>query len=82
MYSLNKYLLDMESTYKLPFQEAISGGGAAGVMYACNKVNGIPSVANKQLHALLESFGFNGYRTTDGDGINAMNTVGRQNYTR
>ena len=30
---------------------------------------------------MLQSWGFNGYRTTDGDGINGMNTPSRQNYT-
>ena len=45
----------MESTYKLPFQEAISRGGAAGVMYACNKVNGIPSVVNNSYTRSLKA---------------------------
>eukprot|EP00039_Didymoeca_costata_P016468 m.297063 g.297063 ORF g.297063 m.297063 type:complete len:1003 (+) comp16396_c0_seq4:1603-4611(+) len=80
-FDANISLLDMESTYSQPFKKAIMGGGAAGVMYACNKVNGVPSVANPTLRKLLDSFSFDGYRTTDGDGINGMNDPGRQNYT-
>ena len=73
--------LDLESTYSQPFKRAIMRGGAAGVMYACNEVNGKPSVANPALRDMLDSWGYDGYRTTDGDGINAMNTPSRQNYT-
>ena len=72
---------DIEATYAPPFKRAIQQGGAAGVMYACNKVNGVPSVANPALHKMLQDWNFNGYRTTDGDGINGMNTPTRQNFT-
>ena len=48
---------------------------------ACNKVNGVPAVANPRLSGMLRSWGFTGYRTTDGDGINGMNEPHRQNYT-
>jgi beta-glucosidase len=73
---------DMEDTYTQPFKKAIGEGGAAGIMYACNKVNGVPAVASADLAERLRSWGFNGYRTTDGDGINGMNDPRRQNYTR
>jgi beta-glucosidase len=60
---------DMEDTYTQPFKRAIQKGGAAGVMYACNMVNGVPAVASADLAGRLRSWGFTGYRTTDGGGI-------------
>ena len=73
--------LDLESTYSQPFKRAIEHGGAAGIMYACNKVNGLPSVASPMLRDMLSSWGFDGYRTTDGNGIHNMNAPTHQNYT-
>ena len=72
---------DLEDTYSVPFRHAIAEGGAAGIMYACNKVNGIPAVASRDLAARLRSWGFNGYRTTDGDGIGGISDPRRQNFT-
>ena len=45
---------------------------SAVVMYACNEVNGIPAVASADLAARLHSWGFDGYRTTDGDGVGGL----------
>eukprot|EP00040_Diaphanoeca_grandis_P026289 m.147112 g.147112 ORF g.147112 m.147112 type:complete len:1059 (-) comp30518_c0_seq1:206-3382(-) len=73
---------DTEDMYKQPFKRAIEVGGAAGVMYACNMINGVPAVASIENANNLRSWGFTGYRTTDGDGIAGMNTPTRQNYTK
>ena len=61
---------DMEDTrsYTQPFKRAIRVGGAAGVMYAQNMVNHVPAAASADLAARLRSWGFTGYRTTDGTG--------------
>ena len=37
--------------------------------YACNMVNHIPAPASSYLRDKLSSWGFTGYRTTDGDGM-------------
>lgn len=76
---INAY--DLADSYTLPFKRAIKKGGAGGIMWACNKVNGKPAVANPEISALLRSWGFTGYRTTDGDGIGGMVAHNRQNYT-
>jgi hypothetical protein len=41
-------------------------------MYACNMVNHLPAVASPLLAGKLRSWGFTGYRTTDGDGIGGI----------
>ena len=56
---------DMADTYTQPFRRAIGRGGAAGVMYARNEVNGVPAVASADLAARLRAWGFDGYRTTE-----------------
>ena len=71
----------MEDSYTQPFKIAIEGGRAAGIMYACNKVNGVPAVASTDLATRLRSWGFTGYRTTDGGGIGHMANAQLQNYT-
>ena len=71
---------DLADTYTRPFRDSIVEGGAAGVMYACNEVNGIPAVASKDLAASLHSWGFDGYRTTDGDGVGGLYDRKRQHY--
>eukprot|EP01052_Picozoa_sp_SAG31_P048269 SAG31_NODE_10024_length_1194_cov_1.210959_1_plen_187_part_00 len=73
--------MNLEETYTQQFQRAIQKGGAAGVMYSCNMVNHMPAPASSYLAAKLRSWGFDGYRTTDGDGINGINDPHRQNYT-
>ena len=71
---------DLADTYTRPFRNAIVNGGAAGVMYACNEVNGIPAVASKDLAARLHAWSFDGYRTTDGDGVGGLYARNRQHY--
>ena len=51
-------------------------------MYACNMVDGVPAVASADIAGKLRSWGFTGYRTTDGDGINGISDPNRQNYTQ
>jgi beta-glucosidase-like glycosyl hydrolase len=77
---INDY--DMSDTYTQPHKRAIQYGGAAGIMYACNMVNKVPAVASTDLAGKLRSWGFTGYRTTDGDGIGALADPHRQNYTK
>lgn len=72
---------NLEDSYTQPFKRAIAVGGAGGVMYACNMVNGVPAVASRDLANRLRSWGFSGYRTTDGDGIGGISDPHRQNYT-
>ena len=38
--------------------------------YACNELNGVPPLASSFLNGKLESWGFDGYRTTDGGAPN------------
>jgi hypothetical protein len=45
-------------------------------------VNHVPTVASADLAGRLRSWGFTGYRTTDGDGIGGISDTNRQNYTR
>jgi len=71
---------DLADTYTRPFRRAIGLGGAAGVMYACNEVNGVPAVASSDLAAQLRSWSFDGYRTTDGDGVGGLYARNRQHY--
>jgi beta-D-xylosidase 4 len=63
---------DLEDTFTQPFKHAIIAGGAAGIMWACDKVNGVPPPASTDLRDRLRAWGFNGYRTTDGNGICGM----------
>ena len=44
-------------------------------------VNSVPAVASLDLASRLRSWGFTGYRTTDGDGIGGIADHHRQNYT-
>lgn len=63
---------DMYDTYFPAFQASIMEGGAAGVMYAANEVNGVPGCGSADLDAVLHSWGFDGYRCTDGGQIDNM----------
>jgi len=60
---------DAYDTYFAPFKAAIQVGGAAGVMYAANEFNGVPGCLSSYLLSVLESWGFDGYRCTDGGQI-------------
>ena len=62
-------LFDERDTYFRPFQTAIQKGGAAGVMYAANEYNGVPGCLSSYLREALASWGFAGYRCTDGGQI-------------
>lgn len=75
---VSKY--DLADTYTRPFRRAIIRGGAAGVMYACNEINGVPAVASADLASRLHAWGFDGYRTTDGDGVGGLYARNRQHY--
>ena len=57
---------DLTDSYLPAFKAAITAGGAAGIMYAANELNGVPCAASVQLDDLLHSWQFDGYRCTDG----------------
>jgi hypothetical protein len=59
----------MFDSYFPAFQTSIQDGGAAGVMYAANEVNGVPGCGSAYLDSVLHSWGFDGYRATDGGQI-------------
>ena len=60
---------DATDSYFPAFKRAIQDGGAAGVMYAVNDFNGVPGCLSSYLRGVLESWGFDGYRCTDGGQI-------------
>lgn len=60
---------DLAESYLPGFERAIKKGKAAGVMYSCSELNGIPAIDSGYLNAKLTSWGFDGYRTTDGGQI-------------
>ena len=60
---------DWNETYSKAFQSTIEGSEPAGIMTSYNSVNGVPSSANRKLRALLESWGFDGYTTSDSGAI-------------
>jgi beta-glucosidase-like glycosyl hydrolase len=60
---------DAADSYFPAFKRAIQDGGAAGVMYAVNDFNGVPGCLSSYLRGVLESWGFDGYRCTDGGQI-------------
>ena len=63
---------DLTDSYAPAFRRAIVQGGAAGIMYAANSVNGVPACGDATLDDLLHSWGFDGYRATDGGQISNM----------
>eukprot|EP00045_Choanoeca_perplexa_P007877 m.72413 g.72413 ORF g.72413 m.72413 type:complete len:871 (+) comp14259_c0_seq1:160-2772(+) len=71
---------DLVDTYFPGFEISINEGGARGIMYAVNEINGIPSDANVMLDNKLREWGFDGYRATDGGQIG--NIVSGHNYTQ
>lgn len=55
---ISKY--DLAATYYPGFAGAIRDGGALGIMYAVNEVNGVPSTGSSTLFQALEAMGFDG----------------------
>jgi len=58
--------------YYLPaFKACITEGNAQSIMAALNSINGVPCSANKELltHILRDEWGFDGYVTSDAEGI-------------
>ena len=71
---------DLGDSYLPVFERAIREGGAAGIMYAANELNGVPCAASTYLDGLLTTWGFDGYRCTDGGQI--INMVDGHKYAR
>lgn len=65
---------DLADSYLPIFQRAVQVGGAAGIMYAANELNGVPCAGSTLLDGALHSWGFDGYRCTDGGQIINMVT--------
>ncbi|CAI9110551.1 OLC1v1010600C1 [Oldenlandia corymbosa var. corymbosa] len=61
---------DMEETYQPPFQTCIQKAKATCLMCSYNRVNGIPSCANRDLlQKVRNGWGFKGYITSDCDAV-------------
>ncbi|XAR48573.1 Non-reducing end alpha-L-arabinofuranosidase [Bertholletia excelsa] len=72
----------MADTYQPPFRSCVEKGRASGIMCAYNKVNGVPSCADRNL--LTETarglWDFKGYITSDCDAVSILHDV--QRYAR
>ncbi|XP_052190975.1 probable beta-D-xylosidase 7 [Diospyros lotus] len=66
---------DLADTYQPPFHSCIEQGRASGIMCAYNQVNGIPNCADYNLltKTAREDWGFQGYITSDCDGVVMIN---------
>ncbi len=59
----------MADYYLRPFEAAIAGAGARGVMCSYNAVLGIPTCLSPLMRAAREAWGFEGYVTSDSDSV-------------
>jgi xylan 1,4-beta-xylosidase len=60
---------DLMDSYWPAFRDAIREGDAQGIMCSYNSVNGVPTCLDPLQKAARESWGFNGYVTSDSDSI-------------
>lgn len=62
---------DLEDTYDVPFKSCVLNGNVASVMCSYNKVNGIPTCADKNLLAgtIRGNWSLNGYIVSDCDSV-------------
>ncbi|KAH0614216.1 uncharacterized protein H6S33_006102 [Morchella sextelata] len=51
--------------FALPFRDAIQRGGALGIMFAYNTIDGSPAAFDPDLHAALNEWGFDGRIISD-----------------
>lgn len=67
----------LRETFLYPFKVSIEEGDAASVMASYNEVDGVPMHVNKQLldDVLRKEWGFRGYVTSDGDGLDRLVTA-------
>lgn len=64
----------IRENFLVPFQAAVQEGRVASVMASYNEIDGIPSHINHWLlgQVLRQEWGFNGYVTSDGDGLQML----------
>ncbi len=64
----------IRENFLLPFQAAVQEAHAGSVMASYNEIDGIPSHINHWLldHVLRQEWGFDGYITSDGDGLQML----------
>lgn len=65
---------DLEDTFNPPFQSCVADGNVASVMCSYNKVNGIPTCADKNLLAgtIRGKWNLNGYIVSDCDSVKVL----------
>ncbi|XP_076933812.1 beta-xylosidase/alpha-L-arabinofuranosidase 1-like [Bidens hawaiensis] len=65
---------DLEDTYNPPFKSCVLDGNVASVMCSYNKVNGIPTCADKELleDTVRGEWKLNGYISSDCDSLHVM----------
>jgi beta-glucosidase-like glycosyl hydrolase len=75
--------IDLYEYYLPPFRSCVMEGHAKGIMCSYNAVNGVPSCANDFLlnDTLRNSWGFEGYVTSDCGAINDICAAADHNYT-
>src|SRR5579863_3774235 len=64
----------IRENFLVPFQAAVQEGRVGSVMASYNEIDGIPSHINHWLldKVLRQEWGFNGYVTSDGDGLQML----------
>ncbi|KAM7252894.1 hypothetical protein ACFE04_025512 [Oxalis oulophora] len=74
MFNARVSLQDLADTYQPPFQSCVQQGKASGIMCGYNRVNGVPSCADKNLltKTARGKWGFHGYITSDCDAVAIM----------
>jgi beta-glucosidase-like glycosyl hydrolase len=65
--TVDKFMLS--DYYLKPFKMAIKDAGAKGVMCSYNSVNGVPTCLSSSMAAARDTWGFDGYVTSDSDSI-------------
>jgi len=64
----------IRENFLMPFQAAVQEGRVGSVMASYNEIDGVPSHINHWLldRVLRQEWGFNGYITSDGDGLQML----------
>ncbi|KAI5076376.1 hypothetical protein GOP47_0008441 [Adiantum capillus-veneris] len=73
-YNANVNAQDLGDSYQPPFQACIEEGASACVMCSYNRVNGVPSCADKSMlnDIVRDQWGLNGYIVSDCDSVEVM----------
>ena len=64
----------IRETYLVPFQAAVQEAHVGSVMASYNEIDGVPNHINHWLldKVLRQEWGFDGYLTSDGDGLQML----------